>query len=173
MEICYNMNSNMEKLTDTERAFVGIDPGKFGAMVVLLEYGHEGCHIPSYEGHRIPFDETEYRKTLARLDPERTIVVVEHVGAMPGQGSVSTFNFGQNFGFILGLLTAFGLPYVLVRPQKWKKDYSCTSDKNTSIAVAKRLYPWFGLKRTPRCTKDDDGLAEALLLADYGRHHHG
>ena len=56
-----------------------------------------------------------------------------------------------------------------VRPAKWKKEFSGTSDKNTSIEVAKRLFPGVDLRRTERCTKDHDGKAEALLLAEISR----
>lgn len=155
------MSEMNENLSAGCRAFVGIDPGKLGALVLLWEDGREAI--------RLPFDPVAYRDALRILDPASTLVVLEHVGAMPGQGVTSCFSFGENFGFIRGLLEAFRLPYELVRPQKWKREFSCTSDKNTSIEVARRLFPWFSLKRTPRCTKDDDGLAEALLMAEYGR----
>jgi crossover junction endodeoxyribonuclease RuvC len=79
------------------------------------------------------------------------------------------FNFGENFGFICGVLEALKIPYELVRPQKWKRMFSCTSDKNTSIEVAKRLFPSAQLMRTDRCRKPDDGMAEALLMAEYAR----
>ena len=156
----------------------GIDPGKDGCLAIL---GYRDAPI------LVPFDEVEYADWLRRLDPLRSVdvnaenialcgripdesfCVVEHVNAMPGQGVTSCFSFGQNFGFILGLLTAFRIPYELVRPQKWKKEFSCTKDKNTSIEVAKRLFPGVSLKRTERCTKDHDGLAEALLLAEFCR----
>ena len=88
---------------------------------------------------------------------------------MPGQGVTSCFSFGQNFGFILGLLRALVIPFELVRPQKWKKEFSCTSDKNTSIEVAKRLFPGVDLRRTPKCQKPHDGICEALLMAEYAR----
>lgn len=87
---------------------------------------------------------------------------------MPGQGVTSMFSFGENFGFIKGLLEAFGIPYELVRPQKWKKEFSI-SEKNQSVEVCKRLFPGESLKRTPRCKKDHDGMAEALLMAEYAR----
>lgn len=151
----------------------GIDPGKDGCLAIL---GYRDAPI------LVPFDEAEYAAWLRRLDPAsdaniedvargrfQVSCIVEHVGAMPGQGVTSCFSFGQNFGFILGLLTAFRIPYELVRPAKWKKEFSCTSDKNTSIEVAKRLFPGVSLKRTERCTKDHDGLAEALLLAEFCR----
>lgn len=131
----------------------------------------------------VPFGEIEYADRLRGLDPfndanavrivggeqPMPFCVVEHVGAMPGQGVSSCFSFGRNFGFILGLLTAFRIPYELVRPQKWKREFSCTSDKNTSIEVAQRLYPGVDLRRTPKCVKPHDGICEALLMACYGQ----
>lgn len=88
---------------------------------------------------------------------------------MPGQGVVSMFNFGKGFGWILGTLEAYSVSYELIRPQKWKKEFSVTSDKNTSIEVCKRLFPHVSLLPTERCKKDNDGMAEALLLAEYAR----
>ena len=102
---------------------------------------------------------------------ELAVACVEHVGAMPGQGVTSMFNFGQNFGYIKGLLEAFQIPYELVRPQKWKKEFGITGDKNSSIEVCKRLFPGVSLRRTERFRKDDDGMAEALLMAEYARRH--
>jgi len=165
-------------MENSKTVYIGIDPGKDGAMAIL---GYRDTPI------LVPFDETEYANELRMLDPLRSVdvnaenlavhgmipgeafCVVEHVSAMPGQGVTSCFSFGQNFGFILGLLRAFRISYQLVRPQKWKKEFSCTSDKNTSIEVAQRLFPNVDLKRTPRCTKPHDGICEALLMAEYAR----
>lgn len=101
------------------------------------------------------------------------IACLEHVGPMPKQGVTSTFHFGECFGFIQGVLKASDIPFELVRPQKWKKEFSITRDKNTSIEVCKRLFPDVSLKRTEKCKKDDDGLAESLLLAEYARRKFG
>ncbi len=159
------------------KVFVGIDPGKDGALAIL---GYRETPI------LIPFSETEYANQLRRvapffvatgtegvIDQRETFTVVEHVNAMPGQGVTSCFSFGRNFGFILGLLTAFRIPYELVRPQKWKRVFSCTSDKNTSIEVAQRMFPGVDLRRTPKCQKPHDGICEALLMAEYARRLHG
>lgn len=81
------------------------------------------------------------------------------------------FHFGENFGFIQGVLMAYGIPYELVRPQKWKKAFSITGDKNTSIAVAQRLFQNVNLLPTERCRKPHDGMAESLLMAEYARRH--
>lgn len=153
------------------KVFIGIDPGKDGAMAIL---GYRDAPI------LVPFDEDGYASWLRCLAlvtrndiGGRVSCAVEHVGAMPGQGVTSCFSFGRNFGFILGLLTAFCHPYELVRPQKWKREFSCTSDKNTSIEVAQRLFPGVDLRRTPQCRKPHDGICEALLLAEWGKRHHG
>lgn len=152
----------MKQMSNTRTVWLGIDPGKDGALAA----------ISGDETLVVPFSEDSFASVLSRYSPSedlRVRCVLEHVGAMPGQGSVSMFHFGENFGFIRGLLKAYAVPYELVRPQKWKKVFSCTSDKNTSIAVAKNLFPYVDLRRTPRCTKPHDGTAEALLMAEYAR----
>lgn len=147
--------------------YIGVDPGKNGGIakintdtgfVKTVTFSEESL-ISELEGYFM-FDKSPLR------------CVLEKVNAMPGQGVVSMFNFGQNYGFIQGVLKAYRIPYELVTPQKWKKEFSCTSDKNTSIEVCKRLFPNVNLKATDRCRKDHDGMAEALLIAEYGRMHY-
>ena len=139
-----------------------IDPGKNGGLAIL-----QGEEVQTFR-----YDRDTYRCVLSDMRGEKAMCCLEHVGAMPKNGSVSMFHFGENFGWIQGTLEAFGAPYELVKPQKWKKEFSCTSDKNTSIEVCKRLFPGVNLKATDRCRKDHDGIAEALLIAEYGRRHY-
>lgn len=143
--------------------YIGIDPGKSGAIAIIKDR----------EIRLASFSEDLYKKWLFYISNsgEKSFCVLEKVGAMPGQGVTSMFNFGANFGYIQGLLKAYEVPYELVTPQKWKKEYSVTSDKNTSVAVAKRIFPYVNFKKSDRCKKDDDGLAEALLMAEYARRH--
>ena len=140
--------------------YIGIDPGKSGAMALIFDGMDETVLVP--------FNEQEYCNILRKTSGQRVLTCLEHVGAMPGQGVTSMFNFGQNFGYIKGLLEAFGIPYELVRPQKWKKEFGI-SDKNSSVECCKRLFPGVSLHRTERCRKDDDNMAEALLLALYAK----
>lgn len=138
--------------------YIGIDPGKKGAMAIIRGPGDYTL---------VPFDVETYSRELLRVDG--AVCALERVGAMPGQGVTSMFSFGENYGFIQGLLTANAIPYELVTPQRWKKTFEVTGDKNSSIAVAKRLFPGVSLLRTVNSRKDDDGMAEALLLAEYAR----
>lgn len=139
--------------------YLGIDPGKSGALAMI--YGGEITVIP--------FDESAYKAQLEAISGLKAVCCLEHVSAMPGQGVTSMFNFGKGFGWLLGMLDAYNVSYELVRPQKWKKEFSITADKNSSITVCKRLFPDASLLPTERCRKDSDGMAEALLMAEYAR----
>lgn len=142
--------------------YIGIDPGKDGCVAILTD--KKGA-MPTM----IPFDEVNASEALQEVSGHPSIACLEHVTAMPKQGSVSMFNFCMNFGFWQGLLTAYKIPFELVRPDKWKKEFSITADKNTSIAVCKRLFPGINLRKSDGCKKDHDGMAESALMAVYAK----
>lgn len=106
---------------------------------------------------------------MKKLADRNVKAFVERVGARPGQGVVSMFHFGKSAGFIEGVLTAKDIAYDLVTPQKWKRHFSLGSDKGQSIEIAQKLFPNVSLMATPKSKKPSDGMAEALLIAQYGR----
>lgn len=140
---------------------IGIDPGKSGGIALVSEDRVE----------TFPHSDEVLIACLrkARDWGEKVRVCVEKVGAMPGQGVVSMFNFGKSLGFIEGVLQAYEISYQLVTPQAWKKEFSLTGDKSNSIDVCRKLFPNINLLATPRCRKPHDGMAEALLMAEYAR----
>ena len=140
------------------RLYIGIDPGKKGALAII-----DGENVSVY-----PFDEDAYIRELYIASKIPCVCCLERVGAMPGQGVTSMFSFGTNFGFIQGVLHAYHIPFELVTPQKWKKEFG-VSGKNESVTVCKRLFPGVSLLATEKCRKDSDGMAEALLMAEYAR----
>lgn len=144
-----------------ERIYIGIDPGKSGGIAVIDEYTNERWAIP--------YSDEELLKTADYAMEYDCICCLEKVGAMPGQGVTSMFNFGKAYGYIKGVLEAFGIPYQEISPQKWKKEFGLNSDKTASVEVCRRLFPDVNLLATPRCKKAHDGMAEALLLAEYAR----
>jgi crossover junction endodeoxyribonuclease RuvC len=145
--------------------YIGIDPGKKGALA--------GIDTEAPAPFAVPFSERGYLDVLRDIDPGKSIVALEKVAAMPGQGVTSMFNFGCGFGWIQGILEALRFPYELVPPQRWKKAFGVTSDKHTSIRAAQRLFPGVSLLASPRCRIENDGMAEALLLAEYARRNLG
>ena len=142
------------------KTYIGIDPGKGGALALLTEDGQ--CTV-------VPFHESAYTAILKAASGPSSVCCLEKVGAMPGQGVVSMFNFGHNLGVIEGLLRGYGIPYQLVPPQTWKKEFSLSSDKNKSIEVCQKLFPKVSLLATERSRKPSDGIAEAVLIAEYAR----
>jgi crossover junction endodeoxyribonuclease RuvC len=93
-------------------------------------------------------------------------VYVEQVGAMPGQGVSSMFNFGHSCGTIMGILGALGIPHTMVTPQKWKKAAGLIgTDKDAARTRAIQLWPnWRDLDKKGK----GQALADAALIARYG-----
>lgn len=143
-----------------DMTYIGIDPGKGGGIAAIY---------PNGEIVAIPYSDSDLLFLCAGIKDAaaHSIACVEKVGAMPGQGVTSMFTFGKSCGYIEGVLSAFMIPYQLVPPQTWKKEFSLGGDKQKSIEVCRRLYPGLNLKRTDKCKKDHDGMAEAALMATY------
>ena len=144
---------------------IGIDPGKKGAMAVIYHDGHVEV---------IPFDEKQYIEHLdfGLVGGGDIKCCIEQVHSLPREGVKSVWAFGQNYGWIMGVLDTLGIPYQAVPPNKWKREYSLLkADKKQSIEVCHRLFPNVSLKRTERCKTDSSDMAEALLMAEYARRH--
>ena len=96
---------------------------------------------------------------------ENTVMVVEQVNAMPGQGVTSMFNFGQTFGAIKGICAALGLPIFFVSPAKWKKHFELiNSSKDASRTKAIEMYPSISQQLSK---KKDVNKSDAILIARY------
>lgn len=111
--------------------------------------------------------EIDIHSLLHLLEPEAKdrMAVVEQVASRPNQSSVATFRFGMGYGALIACVAANKTPMHLVTPQKWKKHFGLTSDKDNSRQLAIQRWPehyeLFKLKK-------HDGRAEASLIALYG-----
>ena len=142
--------------------YVGIDPGQKGGYAWIWD---DNVTVRPWDDDFFVQD----MRCLAVTD-EEIMACIEKVGARPGQGTVSMFNFGKSAGYIEGVLSALGIPYQLVPPNKWKKEFSLIGkDKKASIEACRKLFPGAELKRTERCRTESDGKAEALLMAEWAR----
>ena len=151
--------------------WVGVDPGAKGGFCIMAE-SDTGRMVNAYA-----WDDQLFiceMRALAHFNkpPEgHVIAAVEKVGAMPGNGSVSMFRFGQSYGFILGVLEGLTIPYQVVPPKEWKKEFGLNSDKEKSIEVCRKLFPTLNLRRNEHCRTDSDGIAESALICEWGRRH--
>lgn len=142
--------------------YIGIDPGLRGGWAIMWDDGSVEVH---------PWDDKQFIFSMEEIwrDGIDCRCALEKVGAMPGNGSVSMFKFGQSFGFIIGVLTALKIPFQLVPPRVWKKEFSLDNDKQKSIETAQRLFPGVNFLPTERSRKPSDGMCESALLMEYAR----
>ena len=153
--------------------YIGVDPGVDGGIALV---NHTGLAI---EYSAMPDTATSIYEwlrnamTIALTSGGYVALAVEHQQPMPGnKGKVSvtaTATMMRRFGQWEAFAVAMSIPYLEVRPATWKKSMGVVSEKGTSILRCEQLFPGVNLLRTPRCTKKHDGMAEALLIAEYAR----
>jgi len=147
---------------------IGIDPGISGAISLFSKFPntlHDVVDMPTLE---VDSGKTKKRHISAAglrdilvCYPEAH-VVIEKVGAMPGQGVSSMFNFGRSAGIIEGVVAAFRMPHTYVTPATWTKAVGRAAGKDASRMRAMELFPTRAelFKRAK-----DDGRADAALIA--------
>lgn len=143
--------------------YIGIDPGCKGGIACIGSAGYTTVLMPDTTSGVL--NELTY---LAKAG--NVTCVIEQVQMMGKTfGAKAALSYGQKYGELIGILTCLGVKIVEVRASVWKKGMGLTKDKDDSIALCERLFPSVNLLPTPRCKKPSDGMAEALLLAEYGR----
>lgn len=142
---------------------LGIDPGVTGAVAFYFPEAPDRIAVDDVPVAGGEISAPHLASLIRRYAP--TMAVIEKVAAMPKQGVVSVFNFGRSYGDVRGVVGALNIPLHFVTPQKWKKHFGLTSDKDMSRMLAIRMFPGaadhFKLKK-------HDGRAEAALIALYG-----
>ena len=150
---------------------IGIDPGLSGGIAIL----DNSKVMELFDMPVMPDGKKNKRQLNSALlvklikdhikNLEDTVMVVEQVNAMPGQGVTSMFNFGQTFGAIKGICAALGLPIFFVRPAKWKKHFELiNSSKDSSRTKAIEMYPFISERLSK---KKDVNKSDAILIARY------
>lgn len=147
-----------------KKHFLGIDPGKNGGMAVITVDGTPCIWTRMPQGVGLIVD---WIAAAARQYP-RLVMVTEKAQAMPKQGIASAFRYGQHFGIFEASSAMLKLPYHEVSPVVWKKAMGLTSSKSLSSSVCRRIFPQVELVLSG-CRKDHDGIAEALLVAEWTR----
>tara|TARA_B110000967_G_scaffold96521_1_gene99105 strand:+ start:226 stop:717 length:492 start_codon:yes stop_codon:yes gene_type:complete len=150
---------------------IGIDPGLSGAIAILEDNKIKELFdmpvMPDGKKNKRQLNNALLVKLIKDniKNLEDTVMVVEQVNAMPGQGVTSMFNFGQTFGAIKGICAALGLPIFFVRPAKWKKHFELiNSSKDASRTKAIEMYPSISEQLSK---KKDVNKSDAILIARY------
>lgn len=165
---------------------MSIDPGNRGFIVTQKNWQFSFYSIEDNDLYQL----SEIMANI-RLSNSDLVCVIEDVHALYNSAAKSTFNFGFNKGYLIGLLAANKIPYVLVQPKTWQKEMWTNADmvvnykkvvvkgkettrkevdtKATSINAAKRLFPNIDFRKTERCKKLDDNKVDATLMCEYAR----
>jgi len=143
----------------------GIDPGVSGA-ICCFDYAEGAIDI-----FDMPIIEVRGKKEVSPVLVRNIIrdlagpVFIERVGARPGQGVSSMFNFGKSYGMVLGVIAALDYPLHYVTPQQWQRDLKVEAGKDGNRARAMQLMPAYAQEFKRR---RDDGRADAALIAYWG-----
>jgi crossover junction endodeoxyribonuclease RuvC len=155
--------------------YLGIDPGFTGALAAIEVRGAatqmEVWDAPILTvGERRQMDLHAMRALLGRWSdrPSDVHVFIERVHSMPGSSGRSMFAFGQGYGEWRGEVVALGYSLTAVEPARWKGALmdGMGKDKDAARFRAALLFPQLAAQFA---RKQDDGRAEALLIAEYGR----
>ena len=170
---------------------VGIDPGQQGSIAFIdMKKKKEWIEDMSLLPENVINANYLYNLISNQKDVcQRIYVFLEKAQAMPGQGSVSMFNYGTGYGKILAVLEILGLSFEEVRPNKWKTEFGLSGLKKTNkkekmtkeektaakkqrkemaVKTAMQMFPRLKNEFYTSKGKMLDGRAEALLIAAYG-----
>lgn len=173
----------------------GIDPGKKGAASLVFPDGKiKVWRTPTLDGK--VYDLGGVARIVREMKADGVkLVMVERQQASylkrgPGmekranQQVRNSFQVGYGYAMWQVALYMAGVPHEIVMPAVWKKKMgilvpkSFSDDdkkrekeaKRRSIALCQRTHPEHDLRWNPshHSSKPNDGMAEAILLADYG-----
>lgn len=151
--------------------FMGVDPGASGGLALVGRTAGLRRYVKMPDTVRDLWETVKEWRTEYKVQ----FAILEKVGGYVGSGQPgsSMFKFGQSYGLLLMSLTAAGIPFEEVTPQKWLKEYSMvkakeetpTSWKNRLKQKAQMLFP------------SDIGITlavcDAILIAEYCRRNRG
>lgn len=150
---------------------IGIDPGISGA-IAIFEDGQLDTILDmptlkiasgkTMKSHISAIGLVRILETWTLVSDGQAHIVIEKVGAMPGQGVTSMFNFGRSAGIIEGVVAALQRPYTYVTPATWTKAVGRAAGKDASRMRAMELFP---SKAELFKRAKDDGRADAALIA--------
>lgn len=153
---------------------LGIDPGVSGAYAALNPTDNTlqwVLDLPTFQQKGKPrLDVSELSSRISIYSHDIAFAVVEDVHAMPGQGVVSMFTFGEAKGAAIGVISAHNIPIYFINPSVWKLSMGLSSIKEHSIKRFQKLFPDDVLTGN---AKSKSNKAEAALIAYFGKRFYG
>lgn len=161
--------------------YLGIDPGKQGAFVVI----DENSNVVEKFGTPLigkEYDRQGIISILTKYPYER--IGLENPDIIFGVGKSVVASLSHCVGLIEGMMIGLGLAHVMIKPKEWQKecwkhvktqkkaDGKTNDTKATSIIAAVNLWPKENFKITNvgnPSKNHNDGMIDGVLVAEYVR----
>jgi hypothetical protein len=141
------------------KEYIGVDIGKSGG-IAILNNGHVVLHKMPTIGN--------------------SIVVFEKLNSIYGTTKHTAFSMGHQVGILETICTLNQIPFIEVAAKTWQKEmFQGVSEvtrkdgKRDTKAMAEiaaiRLFPNVSFRTTSRQTTNQDGVIDALLIAEYAK----
>jgi len=150
-------------MTDSHgKIYIGIDPGKSGAICVIEDDFIKAYPCPNNVGDMGLL----FAMAISVNETKPVVAFIEKVWARPTDGRASIWKFAENYGVWLGIAGAYEIDLQTVAPQTWMKYFETpklekTKRKRYLKEKAKSMYP--NIKKVSLKT------ADAILIATYAR----
>ncbi len=148
---------------------IGIDPGASGGIAKITDDYYQVLAFNGIPSHDI--------NCLRELYQPGDSIYIESVHAIYGASAGSNFSFGRNLGLIEGGVYSTGADTIAyIPPKAWQKAIGIQGIKDKKerkeafIQKALELFPGVDLHRTPKCTANHSGMADALLICYVATH---
>ena len=159
------------------QAVIGVDQGKGGGIALLFGGYAEVIAMPmgparkggaDYDWSKIL---TVIRDHAAWAEDQGCSINLffEYAQSMPKAGCKANWWRGYSAGAWELLCATEAIPFQRVHPKTWHAALKASPDKKANVALAQRLFPTVKLLASERCHVPHDGMAEALLIGEYGR----
>lgn len=168
--------------------YIGIDPGKQGAIVIIDDKGNilNKIVMPTI-GSSNEYDKQEIKNILNSTPLDKTHVGIEKPSVIFGISKSAVASLSHCVGMLEGIVTGLGLPHTMVSPKEWQKEMwsnitkvtktkisdgksrKITDTKATSELAAINLYPNTDFRKSERSKNRHDGIIDAVLIANYCR----
>lgn len=153
------------------RCYVGIDPGKHGAVAWIPEKGYPSAEsVNTHDPHAVA---DLLRSLCVEFDCYAAVEIMRVHAKTPG-GKAQLYQQGQGVGIVLGVLASLSIPLHRFTPAQWQKPTGLKAKgdiKARSVQFARERYPQvdFGTNNQQRSGRSDAlHIAEALRRQEVG-----
>jgi hypothetical protein len=158
--------------------YIGIDNGLTGGLVALSD--HPGPPIAmapmptrgKTKGNEVDAD-AAWKWISTYWNTIEDVTVILETPGKHSPGLMALCSMWDSYGALRSILETRGIRHHRITPQAWQKVImpGCAKGDTKPAALAKvrQLWPTETFLRSPRCTKPDEGMIDAALIAEYGR----